>query len=202
MEIPVFARLGLVYAHLLLCVFALHTVLSLDWRLLHSRISARELERRHRTVIWLLAGLWLSGLLVTGIDLDFNPGLLLNKPKLIAKLGCVTMLTLNGVLMHAWCMPRLAGRSPLRRGEAVALLLAGGFSTVSWLMAAFFGIARPLATWPVAGLLGLWAAALLVAVPVALILADRLYRRRQGREQAPALALVEASGTDAMRAAA
>ena len=36
-------RLALLYAHLLACVLALHTVLSTDWRLLNARINAKQL---------------------------------------------------------------------------------------------------------------------------------------------------------------
>lgn len=169
-------RLMLVYAHLLLCVFALAEVLGTDWRLLRSRISARHLLRSHRRVVLLLAGLWLTG--VTIIALDGLP--LAQNGKLMAKIACVSLLTMNGLVLRYWCFPRLVSQRPLQRGESWALMCSGATSTTCWLMAGFYGVARPLASFSVAQNLLLLAAALAVALPVALSLSGRL---REGRRQ-------------------
>ena len=168
-------RLLLLYSHLLLCVFALHTVLSTDWRLLRSRISARHLLQAHRRVVLLLGGLWLTGGAIVLLD---GASQIAQSPKLVAKLVCVSLLTLNGVLLRHWCFPRLISERPLQRAEAWALMSCGAVSTTSWLMAGFFGIARPLAHWTAGQhLLLLWGA-LALALPVALALSGRLQEGR------------------------
>ncbi len=178
-------RLLLVFAHLMLCVFALHAVISTDWRLLRSRISAAGLLRAHRRVVWLLAGLWLSGLAMVAIDTGFAADAIWARPKLVAKLLCVAVLTFNGVLLRLWCFPRLAGRQPLLPAEAMALMSCGALSTTSWLMAAFYGVARPVQDWPLAHILAIYGLALCVALPVALSLAGRLHRGRVQTHLAP-----------------
>ena len=102
MDLSALSRTGLLYAHLLLCVFALHLVLSTDWRLLQSRIGARGLHRAHVQVAWLFGGLWLSGLAIVALDTGLDPALIATKPKLVAKLVAVGVLTLNGALLRDW----------------------------------------------------------------------------------------------------
>lgn len=178
-------RLLLLYAHLLLCVFALYTVLNTDWRLLRSRISAKHLLQAHRRVVLLLAGLWLSGIAIVAVDGLAQMG---TNPKLLAKLVCVSLLTLNGLLLRHWCFPRLVSNRPLQRAESWALMSCGAISTTCWLMSGFYGIARPLAQWsPGQNLLLLWAA-LAVALPVALALSGRLREGRRLRQQGSAQA--------------
>lgn len=176
-------RLLLLYAHLLLCVFALYTVLSTDWRLLRSRISAKHLLQAHRRVVLLLAGLWLSGIAIVAMDGLAQMG---TNPKLLAKLVCVSLLTLNGLLLRHWCFPRLLSNRPLQRPESWALMSCGAISTTCWLMSGFYGIARPLALWSAGqNLLLLWAA-LAVALPVALALSGRLREGRRLRQRSSA----------------
>ena len=181
MEQIALLRVCLVYGHLLLCVFALHTVLRTDWRLLRSRIGAGSLLRAQRSVTWLFAGLWASGLLLVALDTGFDPELIAARPKLLAKLACVGLLTVNGVLLRAWCFPRLASDRLLGPIEAVALMCCGAISTTSWLMAALYGVARGLDGWSLEQHLAIYAAALAVAMPVALSLAGRLRRGRAER---------------------
>ena len=192
-------RLLLLYAHLLLCVFALYTVLNTDWRLLRGRISAKHLLQAHRRVVLLLAGLWLSGISIVALDGLAQMG---SNPKLLAKLVCVSLLTLNGLLLRHWCFPRLISNRPLQRAESWALMSCGAVSTSCWLMSGFYGIARPLALWtPGQNLLLLWAA-LAVALPVALGLSGRLREGRRLRQQSRPLAAAPLDLRAPQRAAA
>lgn len=174
MEAPALARLVLVYAHLLLCVFALHLVLSTDHRVLRRHIRATRLLGVHRRVLRLLLGLWLTGIAI--MLLDFGPQMagVSERPKLLAKLMCVVVLSLNGLVLRYWSFPRLVSGRQLDRGEAAVLMSTGAISLASWLAAAFFGIARPLAEWPVAATVGLYGVLVAAAVTVALMLASRL----------------------------
>jgi hypothetical protein len=178
LDLTAVPKMLLVFAHLMLCVFALHRILSTDWKLLRSRIGADELNRAHREVLALLAGLWLTGVVLAGIDLGWDLSNLQHKPKLAAKLVCVVMLTVNGALLRLWCFPRLVSDRPLARPEAMALMTCGAISSTSWVMAAFLGIARPMQSWTLWQCLLVYWLALAAAVPVALLLEGRL---RQGR---------------------
>lgn len=180
-QLAVLPRLLLVYAHLLLCVFALYQVLSTDWALLNGKVQPTTLHRTHKRVSLLLAGLWLTGVWIIGIDLDWNLAQVVTRPKLLTKLTCVTTLTLNGALLRWWCFPRLSRASSLSRAEAMALMSSGAISTTSWLMAAFIGIARPMSKWTLGQCLGVYALALAVSVPVALLLESRLRQSRAAR---------------------
>lgn len=184
-------RLGLLYGHLLLCVFALHRVLVTDWQLLHSRVTATELDSVHRAVVVLLAGLWLSGLGIVFID-GAAPGYdIAAHPKLLAKFTCVTVLTLNGLLLRRWCFPRLHGRRSLSRLEAAAVMACGAVSTTSWLFSAFYGIARTLQGWPLAATLAPYLSAMAAAVLAAMVLSpalrigERVRRSRRSTPTAP-----------------
>jgi hypothetical protein len=198
--LTVLPRVGLVFAHLMLCVFALHCVLSTDWKLLRAIISAQQLQQAHRRVLWLLGGLWATGLLLIAIDTGFDLTQIQTRPKLVAKLVCVLLLTVNGLLLRGWCFPRLVSERPLGRVEAMALMVCGAVSSASWLMAAFFGIARPLQGWDSAlACLGLYWLALGLAVAVALPLQGRL---REGRMQRAEGGTPHAAGTATAAAAA
>ena len=182
MDLHTALRLALLYAHLLACVLALHTVLSTDWRLLNARITARQLLNAHQRVVWVLGALWLSGGAIVALD---GLAQLQNNPKLVAKIVCVSMLTLNGVLLRIWCLPRLVNDRLLTRTQACALMACGAMSTTCWLMAGFYGIARPLVAWTVLQNLALLGAALAVALPVALSLEGRLRDGRRARLRVP-----------------
>lgn len=127
---------------------------------------------------WLFGGLWLSGLAIVALDTGMDPALIAAKPKLLAKLVAVGVLTLNGALLRWWCFPRLVSDQPLSRAEAAALMCSGALSTTSWLIAAFYGIARGLSSWTAEQHLALYGAAVAAALVVALPLAHRL---REGR---------------------
>ncbi len=111
-----------VYAHLLPCVFALQRVLVTDWRVLRGTISRNELKRTHGLMIVLLAGRWLTGLALFGIDLGGQTALLVERPKALVKLGVVLLLSANGVLINRWCLPRIVTGRRLALGERTALV--------------------------------------------------------------------------------
>lgn len=175
-DLPTGLRLLLLYSHLLLCVFALQLVLSTDLRVLRRSIGFADLAVVHRRVIRLLAGLWVTGVLLVLMDQAMDPAQALLNPKLVAKLSSVVLLTVNGVLIGRWCLPRIVAGARLGGWESAVVMVVGAVSTCSWLMAAFFGIAKPLKTWPVANTLALYALALAFATAAALVL--NAWRRR------------------------
>jgi DNA-directed RNA polymerase subunit K/omega len=179
MPTPAWLRLLLLYGHLLLCVYALHAVLHTDWRVLRQRIGRRALMQVHRRISQALAGLRMSGLAIVAIDLWPNLWLATQQPKLLAKLAAVGTLTLNAIVLSRYALPRLAARRPLLRLELLVLAIVGAISTGSWLVAAFIGVARPMAHWTLGQALGLYALALLGAAALALAIGPRALQVRQ-----------------------
>lgn len=177
-------RVALLFAHLLLCVAALALVVKTDLRVLRRRVSPPTMLRTHRRLVWLLAGLWVSGGAVLLLDLGGDLSLLLERPKLLAKVACVALLTANAWLLRRHALPRITARRVLSPREAQALAAAGAVSTASWLLAAFLGLAKPIATWSVAEALAFYAVVLLGSALVALmVIPGRLARRQLGTGQ-------------------
>ncbi len=164
-------RMLLVYAHLLLCVFALQRVLVTDWRVLRGRIGRSELERTHGLMILLLAGLWTTGLAIISIDLSGQIALIVERPKALVKLGIVVLLTANGAVIGRWCLPRMAAGRQLGVSERFLLVVTGALSTAGWALAAFIGTARPAAAWALPQWLLLAAVVLMLALLAGLALA-------------------------------
>jgi hypothetical protein len=177
-------RVALLFIHLLLCVAALALVVKTDLRVLRRRVSPQTMGRVHRRLVWLLAGLWASGGAVLLLDLGGDLGLLLERPKLLAKVACVALLTANAWLLRRHALPRITAQRVLSPGEARALAVAGAVSTASWLLAAFLGLAKPIAAWSVTEALAFYAVVMLGAALVALLVVPgRLARRQLGTGQ-------------------
>jgi hypothetical protein len=106
---------------------------------------------------------------IVALDVRGHWMLVLHKPKLLAKIVLVVLLTANGAVLHRWCFPEMTRPAGPSRRALAGLAVAGALSTTSWLMAAFYGVAKPLQTWSLAGCIGVYALALVAAVPVALV---------------------------------
>jgi hypothetical protein len=171
-------RVGLLFVHLLLCAGALALVIKTDLRVLRRRVSASTMGRVHRQLVWLLAGLWVSGLAVVLLDFGTDLAQVLERPKLLAKLACVLALTANAWVLRHYALPRIVARRLLAPAEARWLAMAGAVSTASWLLAAFIGLARPMASWTAAEALGFYGLVLAAAVVLALLVCPGRLRRR------------------------
>jgi len=90
-------RMFLVLAHLAALMAAAIAVAFGDYALLgRRRIDGRLLYRASTGVAWALVGLWVTGLALIGVDTAFDWAVLLAKPKVLAKLTVVLLLTANG----------------------------------------------------------------------------------------------------------
>ncbi len=127
-----------------------------------------------------LALLWASGIGFLALYYLSDPSKLDN-PKLWAKLVIVVLLTLNGLVIHAFVSPRfgrrlgfpLLGGAPLR--EAAPALAAAAVSATGWAFAALLGMMRELNDIvPGLWIIGTWLAVVLVAFGIA----ARLHVRR------------------------
>lgn len=166
----------IVYVHLLATAFALVELLKFDFQILRKlnqplSLAARKQLRRVRVTISLaLAVLWVTGIGLVVSSALVAPDSTLANEKLWMKVIVVLLLTLNGILVHRvasrWLTPGLvvSDMPPLQQQ---LLLVMGTVSTVSWLFAAFLGIAR---TWDntarIEELLALYGALLIAAIVV------------------------------------
>ncbi|MDQ8023760.1 MAG: hypothetical protein REI94_18110 [Moraxellaceae bacterium] len=178
MEIAALFKLLLLFVHLLAFAVAAGYVMREDVRFLRSgEIQLEALAETAYVAVRALALLWVTGVVMILIDTSGDLSLLASKPKLLAKLTVVSLLTINGVLLHKLAFPTLEGTAE-RPLSAAMTAVVGAVSAVSWMYAAFVGIAKPLA--PVlgySGFIGLYLLALGVGVGVALtVLRPRIER--------------------------
>lgn len=150
MDITLFewTRMALLYTHLLSCALALALVLHADFGIARGSFRREALGETAHRVTWLLSALWLSGLALVYLDTGFDPGKMAAMPKLLIKLACVTVLTINGAILHRVAFPLMSGESPLTLAQGLLLAVCGAVSTGHWLLAAFLGIAKPLGRLP------------------------------------------------------
>ena len=146
MEINVIAHQALLYGHIIAFALALATILKEDVRLLRAkRINSASLLASAKSVKWLLLALWVTGVPMVMMDIGTDVSLLLDKPKLLAKLIVVGALTLNGILLHLVAFPMLTGKPQNPNKAATIAATLGAVSTASWLYAFFLGAARLIA---------------------------------------------------------
>lgn len=162
-----------VYFHLLATCVAIGSVLMADhtlwsWRnRVLDEIQQQRLAQTQRVVTIALVFLWCSGFALVYLGYMVDGVKYLLNEKLWVKLMVVSLLTLNGVLLHKIGFPRLqrAAFTQLTSMDRVCLSLLGAVSTTSWLFAAFLGIARP---WnyslPYEQIIGFFGAVLLAAI--------------------------------------
>ncbi len=118
---------------------------------LNGRIDAAmiaTLRTCHRLIWVALLGMWLTGLGLIYIRTGF---ILENfSPKLFSKLGVVSVLTINALMIGAIAMPVLRAHLDrpvfsLSLGQLLSLSLMAGVSTASWLLALAMGTSKVLA---------------------------------------------------------
>jgi hypothetical protein len=177
MEISVIARQALLYGHIIAFALALATILKEDVRLLRAqRIDSASLLATAKLVKWLLLALWVTGVPMVMMDIGTDVSLLLDKPKLLAKLIVVGAVTLNGILLHVVAFPMVTGK-PKNPSNAVTIAaMLGAVSTTSWLYASFVAVSRIVAPYfSLYDFVILYLLVLAVAVPFAtLVVRNRL----------------------------
>jgi hypothetical protein len=152
-----FSRLGLVYVHLIACCVAIGLVLKSDVAMIKDLIKADPAaERAHmkqmsglQSVVTLaLVALWATGTAIVTLDAVTKGGWqYFANPKIQAKILIVTLLTLNGFVLHNLVLPWLQKAGSLLNltfSRSVLAAFAGTVSGVSWLYAAMLGVGRPL----------------------------------------------------------
>lgn len=140
----------LVYSHLIAACVAIAVIFFQDAALMKWRGRAmdqkavNDLHRDANRIVTFLILLWITGLALVILGQMNNPAYLLNQ-KLWAKFTVVSILTLNGLLLHSYSFPLVSsskGLLGLRKSGQLFVLVTAVISLVSWLFACYLGIAR------------------------------------------------------------
>lgn len=173
-------RMMLIFIHILAIVAAGIGIAFGDYAIFSGHaIDSALLRKAGKVVTIALCVLWGSGLAVIGIDTSFHYAELVAKPKLLAKLTVVAVLTINGIALHFIAFKRFENSSTCTTKAMQVPALLGGISAVTWIYAAFLGLAKPVAgRLGYTGLMSLYGMALLLGAIVALgLVRPRLARR-------------------------
>ncbi len=145
-----FIKNALVFLHLLAMAVAIAKMLEYDFRFLgmaHRPITPERREELQRTKAVMTSALWLlwaTGALFVYTGYAQDPAYVMNE-KLWMKILAVSVLTLNGMLMHRFAFPLMMQGGIFLEfppGRMLGLTLFATVSSVSWLYASFLGIAR------------------------------------------------------------
>lgn len=141
----------IVYAHLLSACVAVGILLMQDLALAKTKGGAlssnaiKDLTKSAEIMFIALVLLWISGLALVLVGHIDNPQQYLLNEKLWAKFSVVSVLTLNGIVLHYFSFPRVISRNGLLgipTFQQILVVLTGALSTTSWLFACYLGIAR------------------------------------------------------------
>ncbi|WP_374265216.1 hypothetical protein [Zoogloea sp.] len=164
-------RMALIYIHVLALAVAAVAVGFGDYAIFaRERVNMRMLEQAARFATLALGLLWVSGLAVIVLDIGLDLDVLASKPKLLAKLSVVTVLTINSLALHFLAFPRFATPQADTLQAATLPSIFGAVSAASWLYAAFVGVAKPLAAvLGFSGFMSVFGALIVVSVALAVL---------------------------------
>lgn len=164
-------RMGLILAHLVTFALAVAGIAFGDVAIFRNRrIDTGLLQTSAKLVTGALIMLWITGIAIIGIDTAFDPAVVVARPKLMAKLTIVVLLSLNGALMHHFAFPRFSIPQKDRHVAALMPAVLGAVSVSTWLFAAFVGVGKAVAS--VLGYIGfmtLYAFVVSLAVAISLV---------------------------------
>jgi hypothetical protein len=152
-----FGRLGLVYVHLIACCVAIGLVLKSDVAMVKDMLKGdqaseaahmAQMKSLQSVVSVALIALWATGAALVTLDAVSKGGWqYFANPKLQTKILIVTLLTLNGYVLHNLVLPWMQKAGSLLNlsfSRTVLATFAGTVSGVSWMYAAMMGVGRPL----------------------------------------------------------
>ncbi len=188
----------LVLGHILALALGLGSALLADWIVLRklafgtvNQKAVQQLIDLSRAVSAGLVLIWITGALLVADNALDAPASVMNQ-KLWAKLAVVTALTMNAVLLHRIVMPMVRRRVGQPLFEAVfdwrlmVSTLLGAVSAVSWVFAAYLGVARELNGHAnLVPILVSYFSVLLLTWALGVILMYSMQQRRTGPEQFP-----------------
>jgi hypothetical protein len=150
-----FTRMAVVYLHLIACCVAIGMVLTSDIAMVkqlikgdpNDRVDAQHLADLQRTVSRALIALWATGIAIVTLDATIKGWGYFANPKLQSKIAIVTLLTINGFVLHKFVLPLLQKAGSLLKlsfSQRMLAIFTGAVSGVSWFYAAMLGVGRPL----------------------------------------------------------
>ncbi len=135
----------LIYLHLFAFIFAISTIFNEDYKILKSRkIDLKEMKKTAMKVSISLIILWITGIILLAIRSGLELNIILENPKLMMKILVVTLLTLNGLLLHFYVFPHFKDPFKIKR-IAVFICFLGTMSSTSWIYASLIGTAHIIA---------------------------------------------------------
>ncbi len=119
----------------------------------------------------MLCILWITGIGLIAMGPGLHAETILSNGKLLAKITVVTILTVNGILLHTYAFPQFSQATQTHIfGHADLLHDPGGISSVSWVVASLIGASRIIAPFlNYAGFMSLYALSLAIGLLVALV---------------------------------
>jgi len=137
-------RCSFIYVHLIFFALAFYTLLACDYAMLVRRWSVDSLLVVTKQMKLFLLGLWVTGVIVIVLDVGTDLSLLFGNNKLLFKLIVVTLLTINGMLIHNIGMPIMESPHKTTLQDARKLTFLSSMSTSHWFLAAFVGCFKPI----------------------------------------------------------
>lgn len=170
------ARTAIIFFHLVVFAFAITKVYRSDYHFLFRRPEQGQLHALGQQMLIFLALLWVSGVSLIYIDTGFALDSIVHSQKLVAKLACVTVLTLNALVIHLAVFQALL-KDKLSASEMYLVTVSGAVSTSSWTFAGFLGVAKPMVKhMSLADFLVLYVIVVMSAVLVAIMLTPAIAR--------------------------
>lgn len=180
------SRMFMIYLHLLALAGAASAVALGDYAIFaRERIDSALLQRAAAFATIALAVLWATGAAIIILDLGVDFDALFGKPKLLAKLTVVAVLTINSLALHLVAFPTFRSDHEDALKAATAPTIFGAVSAASWIYAAFIGVAKPLTSaFGYSGFIALFIVILVCAITMAVVLVrPRLAARLTGNVQ-------------------
>ena len=176
-----YLRTALIFVHLMVFAFAITTLFKSDVKLLFQRPNDDEVHTMGNHMLFFLLLLWVTGLGIIWIDTKFDYDVIINAPKIVVKLSCVILLTLNALIIHFVAFKKLK-KAVLSKADMYIMSLSGSISTASWTFAAFLGVAKPLVKHlTMGGFFGLYAFVLVSAMTGAVLLTPMIRKNWDAR---------------------
>lgn len=177
----------IVFAHLITVCMALGSVFVMDIKLLlwrkhkPNKIQLQRMEETQSIANYALIGLWITGavIILYGYNLE-GMKYVLNE-KLWAKIFVVFVLTTNGFFLHKIAFPKLKHHAlvDIPQPMLAIVMVMGAISSISWLFAAYLGIARHWSySMPILNILVIYAC-LIITACIGAIVISRLLSRKQ-----------------------
>ncbi len=135
-------------------------------------IDKTALKSVTRCIVVMFSLLWITGLLLLLIDTRFDFDAIMSNSKLVLKLVCVVVLTLNSLLVHFLVLKIINRNDIVTRLQSIFVGVVSAISTSNWLLAGFVGSSNELANYPIQFLLISYSSIVLIACFCALMMSS------------------------------